>query len=103
MLMNRGRYIGIGGHDEDFCGNYGREETFFDQCLRYHGVTIRTCQTAFVDWHEFDGRTRELGRCRKANTHLFDQKMALLKAGIYTPGICLRFPWHTVQPPKSEQ
>ena len=100
ILMNRARYIGIGGHDEDFAGSYGREETFFDQCLRYQGVTIRTCHTAFVDWHGFDGRTRGLVRCRQSNTQLFDQKMALLRAGTYTAGARLRFPWHVVQAPE---
>ncbi|MGC9944694.1 MAG: hypothetical protein ABSE48_22965, partial [Verrucomicrobiota bacterium] len=93
FLVNKTRYFEIGGHDEDYSGHYGREETFFFHCLQYHRVRIVRCCDIFLPWYPKIGGTRGLVRNKSHNTLLFDRKMVELKAGRYKNGVMLRFNW----------
>jgi len=93
ILMNRRRYFEMGGYDEDFCGHYGKEETFFHHCLKRQGVKIVKCADIVLDWHPNLGRTEILNRDVTYNKNLFEQKMTELRSGTYRPSPHLRFSW----------
>jgi len=93
ILMNRERFFEMGGYDEDYSGHYGREETFFLQCLRRHRIQQVMCEDIFLDWHPRLGRTPWLSRDISVNAALFDRKMDQLRRGEYRNGPVLRFEW----------
>jgi hypothetical protein len=92
-LLNRQRFFEIGGFDEDFSGHYGSEETFFEHCLKQHGLRHVRCQDIVLEWHPFSGATSRLRRDRQFNRELFNKKMGLLHQGQYKNGRLLRFSW----------
>ena len=93
ILMNREAFFAMGGYDEDFSGHYGREETFFLQCLRHHRITQVTCGDIFLDWHPRLGKTQNLPRNKSVNSVIYDTKLAQLRDGAYHNGPLLRFDW----------
>jgi len=93
ILMNRQRFFEMGGYDEDYCGHYGKEETFFHHCLKYHRVKIVKCAGIVLDWHPDLGRTGTLSRDVACNKNIFERKMEELRNGSYRPGPRLRFSW----------
>jgi len=97
ILMNKKRYFEIGGYDEDFSGNYGREETFFYHCLRYNSTKLIHCDQIILDWHPKRGATRGLVRDKEINAKVFEDKMNALKRGAYKNGPILKFQWEVVQ------
>ncbi len=96
ILMNRKKYFEIGGHDEDYSGHYGREETFFSHCLKHHGIEVIYCEDIVLDWHPKSGGTQGLPRDKTFNGVIFDRKMMELQNGCYTNGPLLRFTWKCV-------
>lgn len=40
FLLDRGRFLGLYGYDEEFSGHYGFEDSFFWRWQRYHGTRI---------------------------------------------------------------
>jgi predicted glycosyltransferase involved in capsule biosynthesis len=93
ILMSKRRYFEIGGYDEDYSGNYGREETFFFHCLKHHRVRIVRVGEVALPWFPRSGATSGLRRDKSANTHLFEKKMNELKCRHYKNGPILRFDW----------
>jgi hypothetical protein len=100
FLMNREAYFELGGHDEDFSGQYGYEETFFKKCLSSRGFRIHKCEDIMLDWYPKRGATRGLTRDRSLNLDLFGRKMSELKAHTYRNGPILRFEWTQTHGPK---
>jgi hypothetical protein len=96
VLMSRQRYFEIGGHDEDYSGHYGREETFFSRCLRYHKVRIVYCDDIVLDWRPRIGSTTGLVRNKTHNAKIFDDKCQALENGTYINDSLLRFEWRCV-------
>jgi hypothetical protein len=96
ILMNRKRYFEVGGHDEDYSGHYGREETFFWDCLERHKVRVVFCEEIVLDWHPRFGETRGLVRDRTFNNAIYDRKTLELQNGTYRNGPRLRFKWKRV-------
>jgi len=96
ILMNRERFFQIGGYDEDFSGHYGREETFFAHCLKFHGITEISCEHITLDWYPRLGATRGLIRDKTLNAAIFDRKILQLKQREYKNGPILRFSWSAV-------
>ena len=93
ILMNRNRFFEVGGYDEDFSGNYGKEETFFRHCLERHRLKLIQCDHISLDWHPKSGATHGLKRDKTINGKLFEEKMVSLKRGGYKNGTILRFGW----------
>lgn len=77
------------GYDEDFCGNYGKDDKFF---LNSHG-RIRTSDEYLVC---LNSKTHRLVRDTTTNEELYKSKLALLLAGKYTPPPRLRFKWEKI-------
>jgi glycosyltransferase involved in cell wall biosynthesis len=97
ILMSRKRFFEIGGYDEDFSGNYGKEEVFFRYCLLRHSVKLVQCDHIALNWHPRGGATRGLIRDKTINSDIFARKKAELKQGIYRNGPILRFDWETIK------
>jgi hypothetical protein len=96
MLMNRRRYLEVGGYDEDFCGHYGKEDTFFLERLRFERFNIVHREDIVLSWYPKLGATRTLNRDTSTNARIFAHKIRSLKEGNYKNGACLRFPWSLV-------
>ena len=96
ILMNKKRYFEMGGHDEDYSGHYGREETFFSHCLEHHEIQVIYCEDIVLDWHPRFGGTYGLQRDKSFNGLIFNRKMVELKNGSYRNGPLLRFSWKYV-------
>jgi len=93
LLFHKDKYLAIGGYDEDYAGNYGREETdFFRRLQRVakkvvrNDVTIQVVPPKVVSDARTKGRTRD----KTHNAKLFAQKEA---AGHPNPVNPLRFSW----------
>jgi hypothetical protein len=93
ILMNKKKFFEIGGYDEDFSGNYGREETFFRRCLRKHSIEVIQCDHIVLDWYPKHGATSGLKRDKTVNSEIFNKKMSELNDGTYKNGLILRFAW----------
>jgi predicted glycosyltransferase involved in capsule biosynthesis len=93
ILMNKMRFFEMGGYDEDFSGNYGREETFFWHCLQRHSIKIVQCDHIHLNWHPRYAATKGLKRDKTINSKIFTDKMDALNRGTYGNGPILRFEW----------
>jgi hypothetical protein len=93
LLMNKKRFMEVGGYDEDFAGHYGAGDTFFHRCLERHSVKIVRCDDIVLSWHPVRGGTRGLRRDKTVNRELFKAKIAALDQGTYKNGPILRFKW----------
>jgi hypothetical protein len=93
LLFHKDKYLAIGGYDEDYAGNYGREETdFFRRLRRVAKKVVRTDVTIEVVPPRLVPDARTTGRLRDKthNAKVFEQKEA---AGFPTPVNPLRFSW----------
>jgi hypothetical protein len=93
LLFHKDKYLAIGGYDEDYAGNYGREESDFYRRLKRvakeiprDDVTIKVVPPKVVA----DARTWGRKRDKTHNAKLFEQKEA---AGFPNPVNPLRFTW----------
>jgi hypothetical protein len=96
LLFHKDKYVAIGGYDEDYAGNYGREETDFHRRLQRVAqkidrpdVTLKVIPLRQVR----DARTTGRPRDKTHNTEVFDRKEA---AGFPNPVNPLRFSWERV-------
>jgi hypothetical protein len=96
ILMSRDAFFAMGGYDEDFSGHYGREETFFLQCLRHHRIEQVMCGDIFLEWYPRLGKMQHLARDKAVNSTICDAKLAQLREGRYRNGPRLRFDWSPV-------
>jgi hypothetical protein len=96
ILMNREKFFEIGGYDEDFSGGYGREEVFFQDCLKHHKLLITRCDHIVLQWRRDIGSTTALSRDKSGNARLYERKKSELKSGVYKKGRRIRFDWKVV-------
>jgi hypothetical protein len=96
ILMSRDKYFEIGGHDEDFSGHYGREETFFSKCLKRAKLRLVHREEIILDWYPNIGGTQGLVRNKDLNGLIYERKMQEFANNAYVNGNILRFPWHSV-------
>jgi hypothetical protein len=78
------------GYDEDFCGNYGKEDKLF---LFSHGK-ITTSQTRIMCLSS--ATDHKYPRETTINQNLFNKKYPELKNGTYKNGERLRFAWEEI-------
>ena len=97
ILMNKNRFFEIGGYDEDFSGNYGKEETFFSHCFRRHSIKLIKCDNIVLNWYADRGGTHGFKRDKTVNSKLYKSKMIELNAGTYRNGPIIRFKWNKIQ------
>jgi len=97
LLFHKEKYLEIGGYDEDYAGNYGREETdFYNRLKRVatkinrEDVVIRAVPPSLVA----DSRTiTQRPRDKTRNAEIYERKLA---AGFPKPVNPLRFTWERV-------
>jgi hypothetical protein len=94
LLFHKDKYLAIGGYDEDYAGNYGREETDFLRRIQLvatkiirEDVTIKVVPPRVVR----DARTKGRKRDKTHNIKIFERKEA---AGFPNPVNPLRFTWN---------
>lgn len=93
IMMSKEKYFGIGGYDEEFCGHYGKEDIFFNDCLVHRSVNIVHRADIVLDWNQRLGRTRGLSRDKSINNLLYEKKLHELRENKYKNGPLLRFDW----------
>lgn len=90
ILINRTKYLEIGGFDEDF-KSYGKEDVFFYHMLIANNLKIVKTDIV-LNWYYRLGKTYGLAR-DNANASLLTSKLEHLRSGTYQKGDILRFPW----------
>jgi glycosyl transferase family 2 len=79
FLVSRGRFLGLFGYDEEFCGHYGLEDDLFRRWHRHHGTRIRFLRGGHVKLRSVDreGSYHSLPRARRHNAEVFRRKRRL--------------------------
>jgi len=78
LFMSRARFLRYYGYDEEFAGNYGREDTCFTRLQRRFGARIKTFSSRYpVIFRERDEDFiySDLKRDKQVNTALMERKL----------------------------
>jgi len=94
-LISRGTFWKVGGYHEDFCGNYGSDDSFFNYLLERQFTIERLQEVQLTTFPSHDNNTH-LDRDKKKNTKLLKRKIREYNKGRYDNNSLLRFPWHIV-------
>ncbi len=74
QIISKKDYLAFGGYDEDFSGNYGHEDAYFERLWRFKGGGIKLLdQPQLQDHSEYE--TKNLNRNSRLNELLRRKKM----------------------------
>jgi len=72
-IISKYDYVKIGGYDEDFSGNYGHEDAYFDRLWRFRGNKIEVINFKIIDQSKYE--TKGLNRDSSINKIIRRKKM----------------------------
>jgi len=93
-LMRKKVFQNLGGYDEEFCGNYGKEDKLFQYIIKQK-YEFKILDHLKIEVNDTGG-TKGLDRNTNINEKLLRLKINEYRKGIYKNGKILRFKWKEI-------
>lgn len=109
FLLSRGHFLKYFGYDEELCGSYACDDTFFVKYMKYHGSRMSTLKNGVKAttraMKTFKGFTHSLSRDMTRNKGIVARKISEIKAHGAQAGHShqfLNFEWKVVRVTRRE-